>query len=600
MMPIVFDICKGAIPGSPNLFFPGSMVTNTCLTIGGVSAFAFVTNQALKRLPYFNTPQWHVYRLIQKAPSLSNRQIVIGGGALVLSACIIVAFYPYLSFFLNSPFPSAFSLRFRQLSKSAITAVVGVGVFVGTTFISSFFGMNIFSDPFKPLNQLKVTFFGPRQKIWRPDSPESKANGASSTTLIASLMSIFRNTRGPQSEIPVPKSLDAVPAAPNDLLENRTQKPPGQPIEKSPELGLDESTSRGREICPKSTNKPVSTDSTAISCDSDRTPLQTLDWTSLPADIFRVYIFPRALNKTSTFQDFFAFGQICKILRAHLLDPVCLIPRSPYRHFLWHVFRKQEFDPIEVTAFFQMYLPEGHQGDGLRLPMRFLYDGFVGLKNSVTPAQLGYIFEVFPKASIDSIAVRLGGDDDVGQVAHAINACLEPSKKTFSLTIIPEIIRNPEEANLYGKLLSKQQFKDRNSFRALRNSQLEKAQKNYPSQVMKLIPLLKGRVTLVRIDFRRHSGDSDLNPRKLMELLKPTTGPQPLSVDRVYFAYTWTLKCKPPEDIEAIERIIKPKREDIEYPPESPKDSLIDETLIEETEIDRPQGPNFFRVDYLN
>jgi hypothetical protein len=596
MMPTFFDICKGAIPGSHNLFFPGSMVTNTCLTIGGVSAFAFVTNHALKRLPYFNTPQWHVYRLIQKAPSLANRQIIIGGGALVLSACIIVAFYPYLSFFLNSPFPSAFSLRFRQLSKSAITAVVGVGVFVGTTFISSFFGMNIFSDPFKPLNQLKVTFFGPRQKIWRPDSPESKANRVSSTILIASLMSIFRNSREPQSEIPVPKPLDAVPAAPTDTLGDGTQRSPSQPLEKSPELGLDESTSCGREICQKFTNKSGSTDSTSISCESD----MALDWTSLPADIFRVYIFPRALNKTSTFQDFFAFGQICKILRAHLLDPVCLIPRSPYRHFLWHVFRKQEFDPIEVTAFFQMYLPDGHNGEGLRLPMRFLYDGFLGLKNSVTPAQLAYIYNTFPKASIESITVRLGADDDIVQVANTLNAYLEPSKKLFSLTIIPEKVRNPEEANLYGKLLTKQEFKERNSFKAMWASQNEKAQKNYPSQVLKLLPLLKNRVTILRISFRRHSGDSDLNPRTLMELLKPDTGTRPLSVDRVYFAYNWNLKCKPPEDIEEIERIIKPKREDIEYPPEPSKDSLIDETLIEETEIDRPQGPNFFRVDYLH
>lgn len=186
MIPAVFDICKGAIPGSTHLFFSRSIIANTCLTVGGASAALLVTKQVVKRLPFFSTPQWHVYRFVQKVPSLSGRQVVIGGGALVLSVCIIGAFYPYLGLFLNSPFPKAFFLKFRQLSRSTITAVVGVGIFVGTTFISTFFGMNIFSDPFKPLNQLKITFFGPKQKIWRPKDADIKTAGNVNITSVVS------------------------------------------------------------------------------------------------------------------------------------------------------------------------------------------------------------------------------------------------------------------------------------------------------------------------------------------------------------------------------------------------------------------------------
>jgi hypothetical protein len=327
-------------------------------------------------------------------------------------------------------------------------------------------------------------------------------------------------------------------------------------------------------------------------------PVQTeaVGFCPLPWEIVRAHIFPRALNDTENFQAFFILGQVCVDWRDHLLHRDCLIPRYPYRHFLWKAFRCQKFDPIEVAAFFQRYLPKGHQGEGLRLPLRFLN---CTLEDSLTAQQLSYIFTRFPQASVDSLTLRLDSKDNVEEVARCINLCLEPKRKLYCLTIRPERFINDKEAALYGKLLPKEEFDHRHYFELCCRDDYD-PKKGYPDQVMKLLPLLKGRVSFLRIDFRRASGDKDLDPVPIVKLFHPSFSKPFLSVGRLDLSYSWILQCPPHKDLEKIEALIKDNGSFIHLSPPDPGQSLIDDTQLVKDDPEHSQELEIRRTMFLS
>jgi hypothetical protein len=502
MMPVIFDICKGAIPGSARFFPYAQIVKGTCLALplalGGPAVLSTLVKEILKKLPSTNEENWQVYRLIPSSIPLRYRKVVVGGAALVLAACMMGAVYPYLQIFLSLPYPKSFVLRFSEWTPHSVTVIAAVVVLVGKNIICSCFGIQVTCsgvyvscDSLTSLERLKARFFEPKNQIWRPNLPvQAQAVGL-----------------GP-----------------------------------------------------------------------------------LPGEILRTHIFPLVVNETKNFEVFFTLGQVCLSWRAHLLHPDCLLPGPPYRHFLWKAFRCQKFDPIEVAAFFEKYLPENHQGEGLRLPLRFLD---CRLKNSLTARQLSYIFTRFPKASIDSVALRLDLKDDVEKVARFLNICLEPSKKLYCLTIIPERFINQNEATLYGKLLSKEEYKKRRDFEIL-CADYNGPKEGYPSQVMKLLPLLKGRVSFLRIDFRQAKGDENLDPVPIVRLFHTSFISTPLlSVGRLDLSYDEMVQYPPHEDREKINGWIKNNGSEIHYSPPNPAQSLIDNTQLV---VDDPEHPRELEI----
>jgi hypothetical protein len=525
-----FDICKGAIPGSRQLIPYPSLLT--CAAVGGVAVISPFAKRLFNRFASRPIHSWHVYRRLPALPPLSSRQIAIGGTTLFLSICVIGAFYPYLRLFLSSPYPTSFSLRFRQISPHTITAVMGVVICIGTKITTTCFGVHIIPNA---LNQLQIQLFGLKKKTID-----------SNVLPISVEASVVEWGRGCDT---VPKSDSIPPSSPNE-----------KPDESKP-ISADNS---GPKLMGDNRNDIV-TVAPSLS-HSRRGPL-------LP-EIFQVCIFPLVINNTRNFKEFFTIGSVCKAWRKLLLDPNCLVPPSPHRHFLWRAFHDLQFDPIEVIAFFQAYLPKDHQGIKLRLPFRFLHY-HPSLTNSITSSQLAYILHQFPKASIDALTLRLGDEDDVADVASLLNNCLEPDRKMYSLTIVPDRLSNHQESESYGKLLSGEQHTAKYGF--MRQWEQTEYQKNYSAQVMKLLPLLKGRVSFLRIDFSHAKEDNDLDPVQIVPLFESSKG---LVVDRLDLGYDWKLQCPPHKDREKIEGMIKNEWSHVNWLLPEPEESLIDKTLV--------------------
>ena len=257
-----------------------------------------------------------------------------------------------------------------------------------------------------------------------------------------------------------------------------------------------------------------------------------------------------------------------------------------------------------MAAFFERYLPEGHQGEGLRLSLRFLD---CTLEDSLTAQQLSYIFTRFPKASVDSLTLRLDPDDDVTEVARFLNLCLKPSRKLYCLTIKSEQLRNTEEATFYGKLLSKEEFKERRYFELELEPHRSRhdPKKGYPDQVMKLLPLLEGRVSFLRIDFQSARGDKGLDPVPIVQLFHPlfypSTSTPLLSIGKLELRYddAWTLQCPSHKDREKINALMKRNCTDIHSCWPKPGQSLIDDTQLVSDDPKHPQELEVRRANFL-
>jgi hypothetical protein len=508
MMPVIFDICKGAIPGSARFFPYAQIVKGTCLALGGAAVLPTLVKEILKKLPSTNEENWQVYRLIPSSVPLRYRKIVVGGAALVLTACMMGAVYPYLQVFLSLPYPKSFVLRFSEWTPHSVTVIAAVVVLVGKNIICPCFGIQVTCsgvyvscDSLTSLERLRARSFGPKNQIWRP-------------------------------------------------------------------------------------NLPVQ--------------VQAVGWASLPGEILRTHIFPHVVNETKNFKVFFTLGQVCLAWRVHLLHPDCLVPSPPYQHFLWKAFRYQKFDPIEVAAFFEKYLPKDHQGERLRLPLRFLN---CLPENSLTARQLGYIFTRFPKASIDSVALRLDSKDDVEEVARLLNICLEPRRELSCLTIIPERFINENEAALYGKLLSKDEYQERYCFFELNFQpnyyEYQGPKQGYPAQVMKLLPLLEGKVSFLRIDFERAEGDKDLDSVPIVQLFHPSFRTPLLSVGRLDLIHDGRVQDPPHKDLEKINVLIKNNGSEIHCSPPHPDQSLIDDTRLVKDDADHSLESKFRKAMFL-
>ena len=491
----MFDICKGPIPGSHKLIFHPHMLT--IATMGGVAIISPFAKRIFNRLPPATFYQERAYQLISRLPSLSSRQIVLGS-KVVISICLIGAFYPYLRLFLASPFRKSFAVRLRYISPHLITGVMGVVICVGTKIITTCFGVRVIPNA---VSQLQITIFGHKTTV-RDLTPENSQESVPSTSIV--------------------------------------------PMSRSFTL----------------------------------------------KEILQIHFFPHVINNTPNFEVFNKFRLVCKEWKALLEDPNCLVPESSNRSFFWKAFRDLHFDPIEVTAFYERYLPKGHAGAKLRLPFRFLrYQS--SLENSLTPGQLAYILHRFPEASIDAFTLRLSGQDDVVNVASLLNKCLEPSKKLYSLTIVPERLRNEQEQEFYGKLLSKETVKKRTRY--ICDWEATEYQRNYTTKIMELLPLLKGKATFLRIDFRKAKEDRDLDPVEIIQLFDPQLTTPSLIIDRLDFSYYWELQCPPRKDREKIESAIEhvdiPKPGDIfvSCPTPKPEVSHIDETLLEQETSNQPK-----------
>jgi hypothetical protein len=161
------------------------------------------------------------------------------------------------------------------------------------------------------------------------------------------------------------------------------------------------------------------------------------------------------------------------------------------------------------------------------------------------------------------------------------------------LTIIPERFINQNEATLYGKLLSKEEYKKRRDFEIL-CADYNGPKQGYPSQVMKLLPLLKGKVSILRIDFRQAKGDKALDPVPIVRLFHTSFISTPLlSVGRLDLSYDEMVQYPPHKDREKINGWIKNNGSEIHYSPPNPAQSLIDNTQLV---VDDPEHPRELEI----
>ena len=352
----------------------------------GMSSLAITQYLSPEARKHLRSPKsWRIYRSLPSPRSLNQRKLAIRGVALVLSAFIIYATYPYLRLFLNSPFPKSFSRRLYSTTENSVILLIGTGILLGARYLISIFKIQFSLNPFR---------------MWM-------------------------------------------------------SKPQNQIIPVSP---------------------------------STASPSEGLGWAACPPEILAKYIFPRVMSQTISIKTFFELTAICSNWRSALLSPTCLASSNYDPHFLWVPFRYDDYDIMEIVAFFNQFLPQNYQGEGLLLP----FDDLVGsLQNYITPAQLNYIVRRFPKAEIESLTLCIADDDSMPQTAELLNHFLV-NGKIRKLTLACERIRTPRNKDPAGKILSgSERSKWRDLNRKWGNSPFHK---NFPSQVMELLKLLKGEI----------------------------------------------------------------------------------------------------------
>lgn len=269
-------------------------------------------------------------------------------------------------------------------------------------------------------------------------------------------------------------------------------------------------------------------------------------WAALPLDILGKYIFPLVISKTTTFKEVFKLA-VCSTWKAALLHKDCLTSSNYAPHFLWVPMYYEDFDVMEVVAFFDKFLPADHTGEALLLPVDVLG---CYLQNYITPPQLAYIVRRFPNVEIESLTLCIADEDNMETTAKLLCHFLEKGK-IRSLTLACERLRNPDHTKFIGKILTKAERRKREDFnRQWRNSTFHA---NFPEQVMELLKHLKGQIPILCFQGlpRRNIPkspyyDSEMKNLDVIEILRVLSRQEPCTESTAIDLTTSTAQPTPP------------------------------------------------------
>jgi hypothetical protein len=239
--------------------------------------------------------------------------------------------------------------------------------------------------------------------------------------------------------------------------------------------------------------------------------LDSCAWPPIPIDILKI-IFQKVLRNIDAKEAELNFGMfsnlslVCKTWTGSLYHPTCLIStRDPLSrrdpHFLSKTFDKQEFDTAEIAAFFDTYLSpnqgweflsprEKFQGQGLSLST-------LTCDVRVRANQLIYIMNKLPQISFEYLHLHWRVDDDAEKTGCALSLLLDGERVKY-LTIEPDQKLKPIPPSLIGKILTKEERKQRDAY----NGNYWKTATVPPTYSEKLIKLLehtKGKVFSLKL-----------------------------------------------------------------------------------------------------